>query len=55
MERGQNVMTSDVSVQDSEGADLLVNNLTYESPKALSLAVNRSYQKAFFQRLEFWH
>jgi len=50
MERGQNVMTSDVSVEDSAGADLLVNNLTFESPKALSLAVNRSYQKSFFQR-----
>ena len=53
MERGQNVMTSDVSVQDSKSADLLVNNLTFESPKALSLAVNRSYHKSFFQRSQY--
>ncbi len=50
MERGQTTMTSDVSVQDDQGADLLVNNLTFTSPKALSLATNRSYQKSFFQR-----
>ena len=50
MEKGSTTMTSDVSVQDSSDADLLVNNLTYESPKALSLATNRSYQKSFFQR-----
>ena len=50
MEKGSTTMTSDVSVQDSGDADLLVNNLTYESPKALSLATNRSYQKSFFQR-----
>lgn len=53
LERGQNVMTSDVSVEDSKGADLLVNNLSFESPKALSLAVNRSYQKSFFQRSQY--
>ena len=53
MERGATTMTSDVSVQDSGEADLLVNNLTYQSPKALSLAVNRSYQKAFFQRSQY--
>ena len=38
MVKGSTTMTSDVSVQDSSDADLLVNNLTYESPKALSLA-----------------
>ena len=53
MERGSTTMTSDVSVQDSEGADLMVNNLTFESPKALSLAVNRSYHKSFFQRSQY--
>jgi hypothetical protein len=50
MERGSTTMTSDVSVQDSGSADLLVNNLSFQSPKALSLAVNRSYHKSFFQR-----
>ena len=50
MEKGSTTMTSDVSVQDGSDADRLVNNLMYESPKALSLATNRSYQKSFFQR-----
>lgn len=31
-------------------SDLLVNNLVYVSPENLSLAVNRSYQKMFFQK-----
>ena len=31
-------------------SDLLVNNLIYVSPENLSLAVNRTYQKMFFQK-----
>ena len=40
---------SDVSQQAGSG-DLLVNNLTYEQPKALSLAVNRTFNRQYFQR-----
>jgi hypothetical protein len=40
---------SDVS-QQSGSSDLMVNNLVYKQPAALSLAVNRTYKKMFFQR-----
>lgn len=43
---------SDVSQQAGEG-DLLVNNLIYEQPKALSLAVNRTYNRQYFQRSDY--
>jgi hypothetical protein len=43
---------SDVSLQSSE-SDLMVNNLVYSQPKALSLAVNRTYKKQFFQRNDY--
>ena len=34
-------------------SDLLVNNLVYVSPENLSLAVNRSYQKMYFQKQNY--
>jgi hypothetical protein len=40
---------SDVSAQQGS-ADLLVNNLVYTQPKALSLAVKRTYDRQYFQR-----
>ena len=40
---------SDVS-QQSGSSDLMVNNLVYKQPASLSLAVNRTYKKMFFQR-----
>lgn len=40
---------SDVS-QQAESSDLLVNNLSYHQPEALSLAVQRAYSRQFFQR-----
>lgn len=40
---------SDVSNENGD-ADLMVNNLIYEQPKALSLAVNRTYHRQYFQR-----
>lgn len=40
---------SDVS-QQAENSDLLVNNLSYHQPQALSLAVQRSYSRQYFQR-----
>jgi hypothetical protein len=40
---------SDVSAQ-AEDANLSVNNLVYEQPQALSLAVSRSTSRLFFQR-----
>jgi hypothetical protein len=49
-QRGDQV--SDVSQQSGEG-DLLVNNLIYEQPKALSLAVNRTYTRQYFQRNDY--
>ncbi|MHC4271291.1 MAG: hypothetical protein ACYST2_03140, partial [Planctomycetota bacterium] len=49
VEPQRSTQVSDVSA-DSGDSDLLVNNLIYEQPKALSLAVNRTYQKQYFQR-----
>lgn len=40
---------SDMSI-DSSRSDMLVNNLIYKQPKALSLAVSRSTKTNFFQR-----
>ncbi|MEI8137850.1 MAG: hypothetical protein WCH21_11045 [Bacteroidota bacterium] len=40
---------SDVN-DESGSSDLMVNNLVYKQPVALSLAVNRTYKKMFFQR-----
>lgn len=40
---------SDVSAQAAD-SDLAVNNLVYENPDALSLAVSRSSSRLFFQR-----
>jgi hypothetical protein len=45
-------MVSDVS-NESGSADLLTNNLVYEQPKALSLAVNRTYTNQYFQRTDY--
>ncbi len=49
----QTTMVSAVSVENERDADLMVNNLTYEQPKALSLATNRTYEKSFFQRSQY--
>ena len=43
---------SDVS-QQSASSDLLINNLSYEQPEALSLAVTRAYSRQFFQRRSY--
>lgn len=43
---------SDVS-QQADSSDLLVNNLSYHQPEALSLAVSRSYSRQFFQRANY--
>jgi hypothetical protein len=48
-ETQRSTQMSDVS-QQSGSSDLLVNNLIYKQPAALSLAVNRTYKKMFFQR-----
>lgn len=49
----QTTMVSAVSVEDERDADLMVNNLMYSQPKALSLATNRTYTKAYLQRAEY--
>ena len=49
----QTTMVSAVSVEDSRDSDLMVNNLMYSQPKALSLATNRTYTKAYFQRASY--
>ena len=49
VETQRSTQVSDVS-QQSGSADLMVNNLIYKQPAALSLAVNRTYKKMFFQR-----
>jgi hypothetical protein len=48
-ETQRSTQMSDVSDQ-SGSSDLMVNNLVYKQPVALSLAVNRTYKKMFFQR-----
>ena len=48
-ETQRSTQMSDVS-QQSGSSDLMVNNLIYKQPAALSLAVNRTYKKMFFQR-----
>jgi hypothetical protein len=49
LETQRSTQVSDVSDQ-SGNSDLLINNLVYTQPKALSLAVNRTYNRQFFQR-----
>ena len=49
----QSTMVSAVSVEDERDADLMVNNLMYSQPKALSLATNRTYTKAYLQRAQY--
>ena len=49
IEPQRSTQVSDVS-QQSGNSDLLVNNLVYEAPKALSLAVARSMKRQYFQR-----
>ena len=49
VESQRSTQMSDVS-QQSGSSDLMVNNLIYKQPAALSLAVNRTYKKMFFQR-----
>lgn len=49
IETQRSTQVSDVSQQDGS-ADLMVNNLIYAQPAALSLAVARTYKKMFFQR-----
>jgi hypothetical protein len=49
VETQRSTQVSDVSDQ-SGNSDLLINNLVYTQPKALSLAVNRTYNRQFFQR-----
>ena len=49
VETQRSTQVSDVSQQDGS-ADLMVNNLIYQQPAALSLAVARTYKKMFFQR-----
>ena len=49
----QTTMVSAVSVEDERDADLMVNNLMYSQPKALSLATNRTYTKAYLQRAQY--
>lgn len=43
------VVERDMTEQKSKG-DLMVNNLIYQQPKALSLAVNRTLKKQYFQK-----
>lgn len=52
VEAQRSTMVSDVP-NESGDADLLVNNLVYEQPKALSLAVNRTYNNQYFQRSDY--
>jgi hypothetical protein len=52
IETQRSTQVSDVSDQ-AGNADLLVNNLVYEQPKALSLAVNRTYKRQYFQRSQY--
>ena len=44
---------SATSIEDEKSADMMVNNLEYSQPKALSLATNRNLQKSFFQRSQY--
>ena len=49
VESQRSTQVSDVSDQSGD-SDLLVNNLVYTQPKALSLATNRTYTRHYFQR-----
>ena len=49
METQRSTDTSDVSM-DQASSDLRINNLIYRQPAALSLAVDRSLKRQFFQR-----
>lgn len=52
-ETQRSTQVSDVSMDKGGDPDMLVNNLVYEQPKALSLAVARTYKKSFFQTRSF--
>lgn len=45
--------TTQPSDIDSRAGDLMVNNLVYMQPKNLSLAVNRTFHRQYFQRDEY--
>jgi len=49
METQRSDQVSDVSME-AASSDLRINNLVYQQPAALSLAVNRSLKRQFFQR-----
>lgn len=49
METQRSDQVSDVSTE-AASSDLRINNLVYQQPAALSLAVNRSLKRQFFQR-----
>lgn len=51
-EQMQNVDVSDTQYNDSDG-DLLINNLIYEMPKSLSLAVGRTHVCQYPQRASY--
>jgi hypothetical protein len=50
VESQRSTQMSDNMSDQSGSSDLMVNNLVYKQPVALSLAVNRTYKKMFFQR-----
>jgi len=52
IEKQQSTQVSDVSDQSGD-ADLMVNNLVYKQPLALSLATSRHYNRLFWQRTEY--
>lgn len=52
METQQSTSTSDVSI-DQATSDLRINDLVYQQPAALSLAVDRKLTKQFFQRSSY--
>jgi len=47
METQRSDQVSDVSME-AASSDLRINNLVYQQPAALSLAVNRSLKRLFF-------
>jgi len=54
VENQRTTQVSSVSADaDTKAADLMVNNLVYKQPSALSLAVNRTYKRQYFQRNDY--
>lgn len=54
LESGRTTQVSDVPAPMSGGrSDLLINNLAYVQPKALSLATNRTYRRQEFQKRDY--